>query len=53
MPLLQVVVAQVEKVRFYANSIPSGTRMHIMLGHATAMAELDFFAFHHDHNPQG
>eukprot|EP00955_Chlamydomonas_euryale_P058703 357179-Chlamydomonas_euryale.AAC.2 len=36
-------VAAVEKIRFFAGDVRSGTKMHINIGHTTVMAEVAAF----------
>lgn len=38
-----MAIGSVKKVRFYANSVKSGQKLHMMLGHQTALAKLTFF----------
>ena len=42
-PTFLGAVAQVEKVRFYSGLVQSKGRVHVTVGHATVMAEVEFF----------
>jgi len=42
-PTFSRAVAAVQKIRFFKGALPSKTRMHITIGHATVMAECTFF----------
>ena len=41
-PTFTAGVARIEKIRFYGGEVHSKSRMHIILGHTTVMAELTF-----------
>lgn len=43
-PSYRVAIASVRKVRFFAGSVKSGSKIHIIVGHHVAMAKLIFFA---------
>jgi selenocysteine-specific elongation factor len=42
-PTFSAAVAAVDKVRFYAAAVPSKQKYHVIVGHATVMAEATFF----------
>lgn len=42
-PTFSAAVAAVDKVRFYAGGVPSKQKYHVIVGHATVMAEATFF----------
>lgn len=42
-PTFSAAVAAVDKVRFYAGAVPSKQKYHVIVGHATVMAEATFF----------
>lgn len=42
-PTFSAAVAAVDKVRFYSGSVPSKQKYHVIVGHATVMAEATFF----------
>ena len=42
-PTFNAAVAAVEKIRFFAGSVASGSKIHINIGHDTVMAEVSFF----------
>ncbi|KAF8060496.1 Eefsec [Scenedesmus sp. PABB004] len=42
-PTFAAAVAAVDKVRFYAAAVPSRSKFHVSIGHATVMAEALFF----------
>jgi len=42
-PTFSGALALVEKVRFYPGTIPSLSKLHIIVGHCTAMAKVQFF----------
>ena len=39
-----VIVARVDKVRFFAADIASGSKFHVSIGHETVMATVTFFS---------
>ncbi|GAX74045.1 hypothetical protein CEUSTIGMA_g1495.t1 [Chlamydomonas eustigma] len=42
-PTFLAAVASVEKIRFYAGPVMSGSKLHISVGHETVMATVSFF----------
>jgi hypothetical protein len=42
-PTFAAAVAAVDKVRFYGAPVPSKAKYHVIVGHATVMAEATFF----------
>lgn len=42
-PSFQTAVAALEKIRFFAGEVRSRQRLHVTVGHATMMAEIQFF----------
>jgi selenocysteine-specific elongation factor len=42
-PTFSAAIAAVDKVRFYAAAVPSKQKYHVIVGHATVMAEATFF----------
>jgi selenocysteine-specific elongation factor len=43
LPTFSAAVAAVDKVRFYGGVVPSKQKYHVIVGHATVMAEATFF----------
>ena len=42
-PTFNAAVAAVEKIRFFAGSVITGSKLHINIGHDTVMAEVTVF----------
>jgi hypothetical protein len=42
-PTFSAAVAQVEKIRFYPGRVQSKSKVHVIVGHQTVMADLTFF----------
>lgn len=42
-PTFRAAVACVDKIRFYADAVASKTKYHVSIGHATVMADVQFF----------
>ena len=42
-PTFNAAVAAVEKIRFFAGNVLTGSKLHINIGHDTVMAEVTVF----------
>nr|BCL66109.1 eukaryotic elongation factor [Volvox africanus] len=42
-PTFKGALAAVEKIRFYADRVPSHTKFHVSIGHSTVTADMTFF----------
>lgn len=49
-PTFSAAVAAIDKVRFYAGAVQGKAKYHLSIGHATVMAEVQFFGVPDDPN---
>ena len=42
-PTYNAAIARVEKIRFYPGKVSSKSKLHVIVGHQTVMADLTFF----------